>query len=69
MLIWYFVNSQIAHISIIHNFFPHLHKIWRNQNLRFGLVYGIHRHFQQYFSYIMVGSLLVEETRGPGEYH
>ena len=28
----------------------------------FGLVYGVLRHFQQYFSYIMVVSLLLEET-------
>jgi hypothetical protein len=29
----------------------------------FGLVYGVQHHFQQYFSYIMVVSLLVQETK------
>jgi hypothetical protein len=30
---------------------------------------GVYLHFQQYFSYIVAVSLLVEETRGPGENH
>ena len=35
-----------------------------------GLVYGVKRHFQQYFSYISRQSvLLVEETGIPGENH
>ena len=47
------------------------------RNKLFGLVlvlgardYGVKRHFQQYFSYFMVRSvLLVEETGVPGENH
>ena len=31
--------------------------------------YGVYHHFQQYFSYIVAVSLLVEETRVPGEIH
>jgi len=31
------------------------------------LVYGVLHHFQQYFSYIVTVSLLVEETGVPGE--
>jgi hypothetical protein len=30
-------------------------------------VYGIQRHFQQYFSYIVEVSFIVEETVVPGE--
>jgi len=34
------------------------------------LVYGIQRHFQQYFSYNVASGLLVEETGVlPGEHH
>jgi hypothetical protein len=32
-------------------------------------VYGIGRHFQQYFSYFAAAVLLVEETGAPGENH
>ena len=32
-----------------------------------GLVYGVERHIQQYFSYIVGSVLLVEETGIPGE--
>ena len=37
----------------------------------FGLVYGVERHFQQYFSYkcISWSVLLVEETGVPAENH
>jgi len=31
--------------------------------------YGIQRHFQQYFSYIVSVSLLAKETKVPGENH
>ena len=31
--------------------------------------YGVSCHFQQYFSYIVVVSLMFEETRVPGESH
>ena len=34
-----------------------------------GLVYGVKRHFQHYFSNIMRAVLLVEETGVPGENH
>ena len=34
------------------------------------LVYGVYRHFQQYFSYIgLYSDLLAEETGVPGENH
>jgi hypothetical protein len=31
------------------------------------LIFGVQRHFQQYFSYIMAASLVVEEAGVPGE--
>ena len=48
-------------------------KTWTAQNSTNakGLVWfdGAYRHFQQYFSYIMAVSLLVEVIGGPGENH
>ena len=33
------------------------------------MVYGVERHIQQYFGYIMAVSFMVEETGVPGENH
>jgi len=33
------------------------------------LIFGVERHFQQYFSYIMATSFSGERTRVPGENH
>jgi hypothetical protein len=33
------------------------------------MVYGVKRHFQQYFSYIMAVNLLMGETGVPGKNH
>jgi hypothetical protein len=34
-----------------------------------GLVYGVERHFQQYFCYIVAVSFIGEEKEAPGENH
>ena len=48
---------------------PSLYILLSINRIWFDLIFGVYRHFQQYFSYIMALALVVEEAGVPGENH